>query len=315
MLTALLDGAAHGRANPREAAAVVLDGVWCRLRVRGVAALLLAVALSLVGGSAAAAAAGWLGWQARAAPLPSIDQATVLAAPVLPTGQPDDVVRHTGLIRPTESAIDAIAVPLLGSPEIEASGVYLTYTRPVRNRAAAFTTASNRLHDGGWRTRIDDGRLIAERSGMRITVLHAGRDGVTEDVVVSIYPTPPREAYHLAWLGAAAGILLGWLATAAAIARSRRRPPTVRPFATVLAVAGVITAVPAGLLNITALVIADTDAYAAPPWLGYHFALARPAAALSALLLTGAWALTRNGHRRAQAAVLAPAAGAAHNNS
>lgn len=70
MLTALLDGAAHGRGTSTwEAVTLVLDGVRCRLRVRGVTALLLTVSLSLISGSPLGAAARWrLGADQRALP-------------------------------------------------------------------------------------------------------------------------------------------------------------------------------------------------------------------------------------------------------
>lgn len=297
MLTVLLDAAADRPASRaagiRQALTLVLDGIRCRLRVRGAGPRILAAALSLIGAGTLAAAAGWVGWQAAAAPWPSVDQATALAAPVLPAGAPDLVTRRDDPIGPWLSDADSVVLTLLGSPELRPGGVHLQYVRPhTTDVAAVYAAAVTDLPSSGWRASVVRGLLVAERDGLRLTLLYSGRDVGTDDVLVAVYPAPPPTAYRLGWLGAVAGGLLGWLVAAGAIARGRCTSPARRTAAIVLAVSGAAASVPAGLLNFVGLAGAGADPDAVPPWVGYQFVLARPAAVAGGLLLATALLLS-----------------------
>jgi hypothetical protein len=290
MLTALLDAAADRKTAPVcEAFILVGDGLRCRLRVRGVAATILAAALSLIGAGTLAAAAGWIGWHATAAPWPSVDRAIHLAGPVLPAGPPQTVTRRDDPIGPWKSDADSVLLTLLGSPELRPGGVQLDYVQPrTADRMAAYTATADRLAAAGWQTIVIGGRLVANRDGLRITLLYANRDAATEDLIVTVYPVPPPLSYRLATLGAAVGAAFGWLVAASAVARTRRRTLPTRVSVSMLAVAGAIISGPACLLTLATLIVADSDLRATPPWTGYDFAFARPGAAIGALLLTAA---------------------------
>lgn len=307
LLTALLDSAADNRqaGSAREAITVALDGLRCRLRIFGPGAWILAAALAVIGASTLGAAASWIGWHASAAPWPTVEHATAIVRPVLPTGAPHTVTRRDDPIGPWLSDADSVLLTVLGSPELRPGGVHLDYAQPrVADPKAVYTQAADRLTASGWRATINDGRLVAERDGLRMTLWYANRDASFDDMVVEVYPAPPRLAYELAGLGAALGILVAWLVTAAASARSRRQPP-VRRFALIaMAIVGTVVSVPAGLLNLTALILADSDTRAVPPWVGYDFALARPGAAIGALLLAGAFVLSTTGKATGTAAAI-----------
>lgn len=296
-LTALLDMSAGGRRpTGRDELGLVLDGLRCRLRVRGAGSVVLATMVSLVAASMLAAAAGWVAWRLMAAPWPTVEQASALAAPVVPRDRPDSVTQRNVAIGPWGSDADTLLMTVLGSPELRPGGVYLNYTAvAVSDRVSAYAQAAEVLAAQGWHTSTVDGPVVAERDGLRITVLYANRFLGEDDVVISVYPTPPASAYTVAWLGAAIGALLGWLAAAAAIARARRDVPLRRAAMGAAAIVGTVASIPAGLLNLIATAIADSDARAAPPWIGYTFALARPAAALGGLLLVAAWLLSMTG--------------------
>ncbi len=299
MLTALLDAAAAGRsATPaREAFTLILDGLRCRLRIRGVSARLLAATLALVGAGTAAAVTGWCAWQVSAAPWPTVDNAMALAAPVLPSGAPDTIHRRDDPIGPwlSDPFPWNLLLVVLGSPELRPGGVQLTYLRPVAgDPAATYDTATARLAADGWRTHVAHGRLVADRDGMQIALIHVGYDADTDEIIVAVRPTPPGPAYVLGALGAGAGALLAWLVSAAAIARSRHGTQAQRNNAIALALVGVIVSLPACLFNLAALTGSDalTHEGAAPPWSGYDVVLVRPAAVVGAILLVVAYLVT-----------------------
>ncbi len=300
MLTAMLDSAAGNpqAGSVREAVTVMLDGLRCRLRIPEPGLRVLAVALAVVGASTLGAAASWIGWQASAAPWPTVEQATAIVRSVLPTGEPHTVTRRDDPIGPWLSDADSPLLTLVGSPELRPGGVHLDYVRPrVADPRAVYTQAADRLTSSGWRATSKGGRLVAERDGLRMTLWYANRDNSSDEMAVEVYPVPPRLAYGLGGLGAALGILVAWLGTAAAAARSRRQPAGRRVTVIATAIVGTLVSLPAALLNLTALILADADAQAVPPWAGYDFALARPAAAIGILLLAGAFVLstTRRG--------------------
>jgi hypothetical protein len=297
LLTTLLDSAAAGRRGGpvREGLVLVLDGLRCRLRVRGIGPRILTAMVSMIFAATLAAMTGWFGWHATAAPWPTVEHAIALAGPVLPPGQPDTVTRRDDPFGPWLSDADSVLLTLIGSPELRPGGVYLDYVRPrVADRKTAYANAGNRLAAAGWHTKIDSGRLVAERGGLRITLLYANRDTGSDDVI-SVYPVPPPVSYRLTWAGAATGGVLGWLIAAAAFARGRRQRPSTRFATAALVTVGVAASTPACLLNVIAAAIADSDAGAAPPWVGYDFVFARPAAAIGALTLVGAWLLSTTG--------------------
>lgn len=305
MITTLLDAATLGPAPAgvptRQAVGLVLDGLRCRLRITGAGPRVLAILLSLVAAGTFAAAGGRLGWAASSADWPTVEQARTLAAPVLPTGIPDSVTRHDDPIGPGQpgSPLDSALLTVMGSPELEPGGVHLSYTQPaVVDLSNARQAAEARLAADGWRTSITRGLVIGERDGMILSLLHVGRTAESDDVVVSIRPAAPRVAYVLAVLGTVLGLLTGWLLTAAAVARTRRRSPVTRAGAAGLAAFGVAASAPACLLNLLALsnvvVMLNFTMAAEPPpsWVGYDFVLARPSAVLGGLLLIGAFGLS-----------------------
>jgi hypothetical protein len=304
MLTALLDAAAAGRRG--EGWRLVLDGLRCRLRVRGLVAALLAGFLSLGGAGAFAAAAGWIAWQAAASPWPTVAQATAAAGPVLLAGAPVTVTRYDDVMGGSASAVDHVLEPVLGVPEWEPGGVRFGYLRPpAADPAASRAAVRSRLENAGWRTSVIRDRVIGERAGLRITVSTAGRDTLSEDYVVAVYPTPPVVAYRLGAAAALVGALVGWLVAASLVAGHRRRIPAARAGSTVFATAGAVALLPAALLSLLAVGIGDADKEAAAPWFGFEVVLARPGAVIGALLLLSAWWASR---RRTGAApsVLSP---------
>lgn len=303
MLTTLLDaaGAAGRPPSGHEEAMLVLDGLRCRLRVVGTPARLLAATLALVCASALAAAAGWCAWRAFAAPWPSVDDAVALAAPVAPAEPPVSVSRRDTPFGPWLTDRDSALLAVLGSPEQRAGGVRLTYLRPaVVDHAASFHRVGDRLNANGWHTSFTDGWLVADRDGLRIAVTFVGIDEQTDEMIVAVRPSPPRVAHVFAGFGAALGAPLGWLVAAAAIARARHGRPQRRASATMLAIAGVAGSLPAALLNLVATVAPDalTRDGPAPPWVGYGFVLARPAAVLGAILLVVAVLMANDSKHR-----------------
>lgn len=296
-LTVLVDLAVRGQRPPsiRDDLALVLDGLRCRLRMRGVAAIMLAGLVSLVAAATLAAAAGWSTWRLTVADWPTVDQAMRLAEPVAPRGQPDRVSQRNVAFGPWGADADWLLMKVLGSPELRPGGVYVSYSAAVTDPEAVYAQAAEALAAQGWTVSIVDGPVVAERDGLRLRVLCAGANWGRYDVVISVYPTPPPAAYAFAWLGAALGGLLGWLAVAAAIARGRRLAPLRRSLLTVMATMGAVAAVPASALNFLAVAIADSDAGGAPPWTGYTFVLARPAAVIGGVLLVVAWLLSVRG--------------------
>jgi hypothetical protein len=311
LLTALLDAAAAGRqATPAwEACTLILDGLRCRLRVHGVGARLLAATLALIGAGAAAAAAGWCAWQVAASPWPTVDNAIALAAPVLPPEAPDTIIRRDEPLGSWLSDADSFPLTLLGSPELRPGGVHLGYPHSLAaDRAATYDVATARLSADGWRARLVHNRLIADRDGLRITLVH----GDTGEMTVVVRPTPPGQAYVLGALGAGAGALLGWLVSAAVIARSRHGAPARRIDAAAIAIIGAVVSMPACLLSLTALTGTDalTHEGASPPWAGYTLFLARPAAAVGAILLAVAYLVSPSNSAFATT-VVTPRAGTA----
>jgi len=248
--------------------------------------------VSLVAAATLAAAAGWAAWRLTVAPWPTVDQAMSLAEPVVPRDRPDQVTQRNVAFGPWGNDADSLLMLVLGSPELRPGGVYLSYASAVSEPGAVYAQAAESLAAQGWATSTSDGPVVAERDGLRIRVLCAGADLGRYDVIISVHPTPPVTAYGFAWLGAAVGGLLGWLAAAAAIARARRVAPLRRAAMAVATTMGAVASAPAGALNLIATAIADSDAGAAPPWVGYTFVLARPAALLGGLLLVLAWVLS-----------------------
>jgi len=294
-LTLLLDMAGGGRRlTVRNQLGLVLDGLWCRVRVRG-AAIALAAMVSLVAAGTLAAAAGWAAWRLAVAPWPTVEQAMRLAEPVVPRERPDDVNQRNVAFGPWGADADWLLMKVLGSPEVRPGGVYLSYWAVVTDPEAVYAQATEALAAQGWETSLVDGAVVAERDGLRLRVLCAGANLGRYDVIISVHPTPPVLAYRLAWFGAAVGVLLGWLAAAAAIARSRRTAPLRRVAMGLTATVGFIASAPAGALNLIAVAIADSDAGGAPPWAGYTIVLARPAAVVGGGLLVAAWLLTASG--------------------
>jgi hypothetical protein len=295
-LTALLDLAGGGRPpTRRDEIGLVLDGLWCRVRVRGAAAVALAALVSLVAAATLAAAAGWVAWRLTVAPWPTVAEALSLAEPVVPRARPDSVTQRNAAIGPWLSDADSLLVTVLGSPELRPGGVYLSYAAAASDPAAVYASAAEVLAAHGWELSTVDGPVVAERDGRRLRVLCAGADLGMYDVVISVYLTPPVAAYGFAGLGAAVGGLLGWPAVAAAMARTRRLAPPRRAAVSGAATVGVVASLPAAVLNLIAVAIADSDAAAAPPWIGYTFVLARPGAVLGGALLVAAWLLSATG--------------------
>lgn len=295
-LTVLLDMAGGGRRlTVRDQLGLVLDGLRCRVRVHGAAAIVLAAMVSLVVAGTLAAVAGWAAWRVTVAPWPTVEEAMRLAEPVVPRERPDEVTQRNVAIGPWLSDADKLLMTVLGSPELRPGGVYLSYVAAVSDPAAVYAQAAEALAAQGWRTSIVDGPVVAERDGLRLRVLYAGADPGRYDVVISVYPVPPAAAYGFAWLGAAVGGLLGWLVAAAAIARARRAAPFRRAVMGLVATFGWVASAPAGVLNLIAVAIADSDAAGAPPWTGYAFVLARPAAVVGGALLVAAWLLSTSG--------------------
>jgi hypothetical protein len=271
---------------------LVLDGLRCRLRVHGAAAVTLAALVSLVAAAAFAAGAGWAAWRLTVAAWPTVEDVMGLAEPVAPRSRPDQVSQRNVAIGPWLSDADSLPMTVLGSPELRPGGVYLSYGAAVSDPGPVYASAAETLAARGWETSTIDGAIVAERDGLRMRVLCAGADLGRYDVVISVYPVPPAAAYGFAWIGAGLGGLLGWLVAAAAIARVRRLSPPQRAAVAGAATVGVVASVPAGVLNLMAAAIADSDAAAAPPWIGYTFVLARPAAVVGGGLLVAAWLLS-----------------------
>ena len=286
MLTALEDCAAADR--PVSARRFVLDGIACRLRVRGAGAKLIAACVSLVAAAGLAAGVSWVGWQATVKPWPSVEQATRMAGPMLPPGTPDRTWRRDQTLVTWLAESDRIPSAVLGTPEINEGGVELTYSWPSADVPGALAQIERRAADAGWQTTLNDNYdLVARRDGMRVRVL-----SFTGNTTVRVSPDVPAPAYHLGRLGAAAGALLGWLAAAAAIARYRRVPPPARSFAHAASLLGVSVLIPATLLNLAALGLGSDSLNIALPWIGYEVFAARPGAILGGLCLCVAWLLT-----------------------
>jgi hypothetical protein len=296
-LTVLVDLAVQRRRPPsvRDDLALVLDGLRCRLRVRGVAVVILAAVVSVVAAAGSAAAVGWSAWRLAVADWPTVDQTMRLAEPFAPRERPDQVSQRNVALGPWGADADSLLMLVVGSPELRPGGVYVSYSAAVTDPETVYAQAAETLAAQGWETSTLDGQVVAERDGLRLRVLCAGANWGRYDVIISLYPTPPAVAYGFAWLGAALGGLLGWLAVAAAIARARRLAPLRRGVMTLMATMGAVVSVPASALNFMAVTLADSDAGGAPPWVGYTFALARPGAVLGGLLLVIAWLLSMNG--------------------
>lgn len=295
MTTAMLDADAargHGLTR-REAGGVIADGLRLRLRVRGVPGVALALLLAVVGAATAGATASRDVWRWTAAPYVSEQRAAALAATVAGPAAATGIERRDAAYGSWLEA-DSVLTALLGSPELRPGGVHLTYPPlsyqdhdPV-GKAAAVLVAD------GWTTAIHRGpgslgEVVADRDGLRLWFVAAGHEAGTYEPVIAVYPTPPSNAYAVGIAAAAIGALLGWLVAAAGLARARRRPPGLVAVAAVAATAGALASLPASLLNLVALGIADRDGSGAPPWVGYEFVLARPLAAVGALLLVCGW--------------------------
>ncbi|WP_157744343.1 hypothetical protein [Micromonospora viridifaciens] len=288
MLTALLDAAADGRSAGgwRSTAGLIADGLRCRLRVTGALAMLLALLASLAGAGALAAAAGWSVWQVEAASWPSVADAKRLTAPILPSRKPAEVAKSDSVTAEPTDPLDKILVPFIGTPEWEPGGVRLNYVQPadadVESQRAWIRA---KLTEAGWRTSAERGIQIGEQDGIRIEVWIGGREPGTQDLQIHVYPAPPAAAYTVAGAAAVVGAFASWLLAAAGIARIRRHPPLRRAAASLLAGVGAVAIAPASLLNLLAALLGNHHASPPPPWVGYQFALARPAAAIGALLL------------------------------
>ena len=285
MLTALEDCAEAGR--PVSARRLVLDGIVCRLRVRGVGAKLVAACVSVIAAATLGAFLGWVTWQVTDKPWPTVDEAAALAKPMLPPGPAAQISRRDRTMVTPPGMEDLGASLLLGSPEVEDGGVRLTYQWPPANAERELTGIQRRAEANGWQTVRNGYDLVARRDGMRVRVLC-----VTGTTIVVISPGAPRTAYWLGWIGVALGALLGWLGAAAAIARHRRLEPSVRSVAMLASLFGVCLLIPATLLNLAALVSGADSVYTAPPWIGYELFAVRPAAILGGLGLCLAWLLT-----------------------
>lgn len=291
MLRTLLDAAGDGRGVSRRAAALlVLDGMRCRFRVSGAGAVVLVASVSVVVASAVGAAVGWVGWRASIAPYPTVRQATALAAPVRPAGRPVSTTRVDADIDAGSGPADRLLVLVIGDPELTTGGVDLAYRPPHREPGAALREARQRLAARGWHvapvdTWLGGWTLTADRGGYRVAVSAAfGETGRSDDVTVHVAPTPPAVAYRLAVVGAVVGLLAGWLAGAAVVAQARRRSRTTRTAAAVLAAIGAATSLPACVLGVL-ITVNGTAADGAPPWGAYDVVLARPGAAIGAVLL------------------------------
>jgi len=285
MLTALEDCAAAGR--PVSTRRLVLDGIACRLRVRGPAAKLAAACVSVVAAAAMGACLSWVTWQVTDNPWPTVDEAAALAKPMLPPGMAEHITRRDRTLVTPPSMSDLVPSTLLGAPELEDGGVRLSYNWPPANGDGALTAIQRQAEAAGWQTVRNGYDLVARRDGMRVRVLC-----VPSHTIVAISPAAPAAAYWLGWIGAALGALLGWLAAAAAIARHRRLPPSIRSLPSVAGLVGVCMATPATLLNLAALVSGADSVYTAAPWIGYELFAVRPAAILGGAGLCLAWLIT-----------------------
>ncbi|MEV4637994.1 hypothetical protein AB0J80_11630 [Actinoplanes sp. NPDC049548] len=305
MLTTLMDEAADGRGGPRAGLTLIADGIRCRFRVGGWAALVFAMLCAVAGAGLAAGLAGRAAWEVTSKPWPTQAQAQAMAAPVLPAGAPVSVTRFDDALGGSTDGVDRLLIPLLGDPEWHPGGVTLHY---VTSSAAArgVAAAPSLLHVAGWHTHSARGGLVAERDDVRLTLLAAGRDFGTSDVVVQVYPAPPTAAYTAATVGIVVGAVGAWLVAAAAVARQRRQSFARRVRARLLATGGILAVLPATTINVIATVQADTDASAAPPWLGFGVIFARPGAAVGAVLLMAALVTSRNRHGAAVAPAPSP---------
>jgi|GEM_PF-5582893 len=300
MLTTLLDAEPLDR---RGRAQLVLDGVRCRFRVPGVAAVLLAAVASLVAAGLTAAAAGYLAWQATARPVPTVRQAAALAAPVLPPHARYRYHRTDGPVDVSADPVDRLVTPIVGDPELDEGGVQLD-SRSLRSDALTprslplgvqLRDIHRALRGNGWRiTYQDRWEVRAERGGTRIEVWPQGVYRHRYEIHVEVRSVPPPAAYPCALAGAVLGLCAGWLVAAAAIARSRRRRGPAHAAAAVLGVLGAGLSAPGAALTLV-LVWVDPDQ---PPWLPYDFALVRPSAALGALVLVVCLGLTLARGRR-----------------
>jgi hypothetical protein len=274
MVTMLADAHADGRPlTRRRAVAYVLDGLACRLRVRGTAAVAFALVAAFVGAGLLAGLAGWATWRVTAAPMPTEARAADLAAPVLPAGP-----HHATRLVP----LDRVLLPLIGDPEWEADAVEYAYVRP---GAADPGPIPVRLTSAGWRVGSEHGLIVATRGRIRLTVLAADRDATTSDLIVTVRPVPPPAAYAVATVAAFLGALLGWAAAAAGVNRTRHQHPTRRSVARTLGAFGLVATLPAAAVNLLATAIANGDGWGAPPWVGIEVFGARPAAAVGLVLL------------------------------
>lgn len=285
MLGTLLDADANGESlTPREALLLVLDGLRCRCRVRGAGALILALLTSLVAAGALGAGAGWVAWQNSIGPYLSVGQATAVAAPVLPAGSPDSASRIGQDFDPGYGRLDRLLIPVIGDPDPRGGGVYLEYSQP---RDRTVRQARQSLTARGWHLASADGwALTADHAGQRIQLdIQGGARPGVRNMVVRVSPTPPALAQGTALSGAALGLLVGWLSSAALIAQARRRSPAVHVAATTIATIGTLISLPACLFSAVAMI------QGAPPWAGYRLVIVRPVAALGAILLLTAAAL------------------------
>lgn len=291
LLTTLLDAAEAdpGADSRRARAAIVADGLRTRVRVRGAGWLLAALA-ALAGAGALAGLAGFAGWYATVGPAPTRARAVALAGPLLPAGKPSVDTVSDGAYESGGDPLDTALMAVLGDPDPARGGVVLEWFE-VPHRAAPLADAGRYLSGHGWRVRHDAETLVADRAGLRIelTVL-AGDARHPDDVTVHVLPTPPTTAYVLATVGAAVGLVAGWLVAAAVLARARHRA-TADLAALVLLVVAVLGTLPAAGLDLLAVGSAGS-LLPEPPWSGYHFALARPLGACGALALGAVLLLT-----------------------
>jgi hypothetical protein len=189
--------------------------------------------------------------------------------------------------RPNQlSGVDHLLVPIIGDPEWSPPRVEFATVRPAPpSLDAARRTAQASLTAAGWRTRSQSDLVVGERDGWRTTVLIGAREQTTSDLIVTVQPVPPPAVYNTAALGAALAALTGWLMAAAGISRARRLPARRRFRTRSLGVIAIAAALPVALINLVATALADADAAAAPPWLGFLAFFTRPTSALGVVLL------------------------------
>ncbi|WP_327001256.1 hypothetical protein OHA72_39865 [Dactylosporangium sp. NBC_01737] len=240
ILTTLLDAAPPDRRRPTAWDAVDLLAGGARARFLpppGAAAAVLATVVALLMGIGAAAAAGWLGWQASST-MPSAAASAATAqvvfgqpaqAPVVDPGDPLDLDWLGVRTAPGDEGSTG--------PPPAPGAVHLRLRTGTQDVAAVLAGARERLAAAGWRTDqpTADGVFWASKGDqiVRVTALLGDRDpngggswSVDDPVylIVSVHRPAPTAVTTLALAGLLAGAVAGWLLAAWALhARARHR--------------------------------------------------------------------------------------------